>query len=86
MKANRFNSDILKKAIIINIIKINMARKIHSHLAPELLKVENVPKANTAPSDKIINCMKLTENHKMENATQAKNHFFICCGNITFIK
>ena len=55
MKANRFNSDTLKKAMIINIIKINIARKIHSHLAPELLKVENVPKENTAPIDKMIN-------------------------------
>ena len=85
MKANRFNSDTLKKAMIINIIKINMARKIHSPLAPELLKVEKVPKENTAPIDKIINLIKLTENHKIEKATQAKNHFFICCGNITFI-
>jgi len=57
----------------------------HSHLAPELLNVENVHKENTAQIDKMINCIKLTENHITEKAIPEKNHFFMCWGNITFI-
>jgi hypothetical protein len=30
--------------------------------------------------------MKLMENHMIEKATQEKNHFFICWGNIIFIE
>ena len=56
------------------------------HLAPELLNDENVQRAKTAPTDKITSWMKLTENHKIEKAIQEKNHFFICCGNITFMR
>ena len=61
------------------------ANTTHSHFASELLKVENVHKAKTAHTARIINCMKLIENPIIEKAIHEKNHFFICCGNITFI-
>ena len=85
MNANKFNSEILKKAITKKIKKIITAKTIHNHFASELLNVENVHKAKTAHTSRIINCMKLTENPIIEKAIQEKNHFFICCGNITFI-
>ena len=55
-----------------------IAKTSHIHFAPELLKVENVHRAKTAQIDKMTNCIKLTENHKIEKATHAKNHFFMC--------
>lgn len=86
MNANKFNSDTLKKAITKKIIKIMMARTNHTHFDPELLKAENVPKANTIHIAKIISWIKLIENHIIENAAPEKKPFFICCGNITFIR
>lgn len=62
------------------------ATTIQAHLASELLKDEKAPRAKTTQIAKITSCMKLMENHMTEKATQEKNHFFICCGNITFIK
>ena len=86
IKANKFSSDTLKKAIIKKIKNIIIARTNQTHLAPELLKLENIQRAKTTPIAKIINCMKLTENHIIEKAIPEKNHFFMCCGNMTFIK
>lgn len=63
-----------------------MAKTTQTHLASELLKAENVQREKTVPIARIINCMKLIENHITEKATQEKNHFFICWGNITFIE
>jgi hypothetical protein len=60
----------IKKMIIANTTQI--------HLASELLNDEKVQRAKTIPTAKIINCMKLMENHMIEKATQEKNHFFIC--------
>jgi hypothetical protein len=57
-----------------------------AHFAPELLKVENTHKAKTIQIARIISCMKLTENPITEKATPEKNHFLICCGNITFMR
>jgi hypothetical protein len=57
-----------------------------THLALELLNVENTHNAKTIPIASIINLIKLIENHIIENATPEKNPFFICCGNITFMK
>ena len=85
MKANKFNSDMLKNAININIKKIITANIIHNHLASELLKLENVQRAKTAPIAKMISWIKLIEKPITEKATPEKNHFFICCGNITFM-
>jgi hypothetical protein len=85
INANKFNSETLKKAINIKIRKIIIANVTPTHFAPELLNVENVQSANTAHIAKMISCIKLTENHMIENATHEKNHFLICCGNITFI-
>ena len=62
-----------------------IARTTQTHLAPELLNAEKAHKAKTVPTANIINCIKLTENHIIEKATQAKNHFFMCCGNIIFM-
>ncbi len=85
MNATRLSSDISKNAIIKNMINIIMANTNQAHLAPELLKLEKVPKASTTQIAKIINCTKLTENPIMEKADHEKNHFLICCGNITFM-
>ena len=63
-----------------------MAKTTQTHLLFELLKAENVQSAKTVPIARIINCIKLMENHITENATPEKNHFFICWGNITFIE
>ena len=78
INANRFNSDTLKKAITRKIKNIIIARTNQTHLAPELLKLENAQRAKTTPTAKIINCIKLTENHIIEKATPEKNHFFMC--------
>ena len=78
MNANKFNSDILKKAITIKIKKMIMANTTQTHLLSELLNVEKVHRAKTIQTARIINCMKLMENHIIEKATQEKNHFFIC--------
>ena len=43
-------------------------------------------KAKTIQIARIISCMKLTENPITEKATPEKNHFLICCGNITFMR
>ena len=85
MKANKFNSDTLKNAITIKIKKIIIARITQTHLAPELLNAEKAHRAKIVPIANTISCIKLIENHIIEKATQAKNHFFICCGNITFM-
>jgi hypothetical protein len=85
MNANKFNSDTLKNAITRKIKKIIMAKTSQTHLAHELLKVENVQREKTTPMARIINCIKLTENHIIEKAIQEKNHFLMCCGNIIFI-
>ena len=85
MNANKFNSDTLKKAITRNMIKMMIAKITPSHFALALLNVEKTHKANTTPTAKTISCTKLTENPITEKATQEKNHFLICCGNITFI-
>jgi hypothetical protein len=79
------SSDTLKKAITTKMKKIITAKTTQGHFAQALLQAENVQRAITAPTAKTINCIKLTENHIIEKATQEKNHFFICCGNITFI-
>lgn len=63
-----------------------IARTTQTHLASELLKAENVQRAKTVPTARIISCIKLMENHIIEKAIQEKNHFFICWGNITFIE
>lgn len=63
-----------------------MAKTTQTHLLFELLKAEKVQRAKTIPTARIINCMKLMENHMIEKATQEKNHFFICWGNIIFIE
>ena len=63
-----------------------MANTNPAHFAPELLKVEKTPKAKTTQIANIINCTKLIENPITEKATPEKNHFFMCCGNITFMK
>ena len=55
-----------------------IANTTQIHLASELLNDEKVQRAKTIPTAKIINCMKLMENHMIEKATQEKNHFFIC--------
>jgi hypothetical protein len=54
INANKFNSETLKKAINTKIKKITTARITQTHLAPELLNVENVHRENTAQIDKII--------------------------------
>lgn len=86
IKANKFNSDILKKAITKKMIKIIIAKTSHAHFDHELLSAEKVPKAHTIQIAKTISWIKLIENPIMENAAQEKNPFFICCGNITFIE
>jgi hypothetical protein len=50
-----------------------------------LLNVEKTHKAKTTHMAKITNWMKVIENPITEKATQEKNHFCICWGNITFI-
>ena len=62
-----------------------IAKTTQTHLAPELLNAEKAHKEKTVPIANTINCTKLIENHIIEKATQAKNHFFICCGNMIFI-
>jgi hypothetical protein len=86
IKATRFSSETLKNAITKKIKKIIIAKTNHTHFDPELLNAENVQRAHTAHIAKTISWIKLTENHIIEKATQEKNHFFICCGNITFIE
>ena len=76
----------LKNAITKKIKKIITAKTNQTHLDPELLKAENVQREKTVHIAKTISWMKLTENPIIEKATQEKNHFFICCGNITFIE
>ena len=85
MNANKFNSDTLKKAITRNMMKMMIAKITPSHFALALLNVEKTHKAKTIQTAKIINWMKLMENPITEKATQEKNHFLICWGNITFI-
>ena len=85
MKANKFNSDCLKNAIKTKIKKIMTAKTTQTHFASELLKLENIHRANTTHMAKIISCIKLIENPAIEKATHEKNHFCICLGNITFI-
>ena len=55
-----------------------IAKNTPSHLAPELLKVENAHKEKTVQIANMINCMKFTENPITEKATPEKNHFWIC--------
>ena len=57
-----------------------------AHFAQELLKVENAHKAKTIQIARIISWTKLIENPITEKATPEKNHFLICCGNITFMQ
>ena len=72
--------------MIKNIMKIIMAKTSHAHFDPVLLSAEKVHKAQTIHIAKTINWMKLIENPIMEKAAPEKNHFLICCGNITFME
>jgi hypothetical protein len=54
INANKFNSDILKKAITKKIIKIMIAKTNPTHFDPELLNAEKIPKANTTHTAKMI--------------------------------
>ena len=85
MKANRFNSDTLKKAINTKIKRIITHKTIHNHLASALLHVENAHKSMTTQIARMISWIKLMVNHIREKAAPEKKPFFMCCGNITFI-
>lgn len=67
-------------------MKIMIAKTSHAHFDHELLSAEKVPRAHTIQIAKTISWIKLIENPIMEKAAQEKNHFLICCGNITFIE
>jgi hypothetical protein len=55
MKASKFNSEYLKKAMNANIQKIITANTTQSHFASELLNVEKTHKAKTTHMAKITN-------------------------------